>query len=87
MVDSDLSPEGKQLAIGGSLGVWIFDFHKGSFIAHHPLPVPTLSTLSWSPDGSKIAVGTHEGRMYLLDATQDKILHTNRAAAGISEIA
>ncbi len=87
MVDSDLSPEGKQLAIGGSLGVWIFDFQKGSFIAHKPLPVSTLSTLSWSPDGSKIAVGTHEGAMYLLDATQDKILHTNRAAAGISEIA
>jgi WD40 repeat protein len=60
------SPDGTTLAIGGTLGVWLYDTQDWS-AAPTLLSMSTVSDLAFSPDGTRLAVIT-EARMSILDS-------------------
>ncbi len=77
---AELSPDGQQLALGSSVGVWIYDAHT--------LEAPQLlqghrdivSSVAWSPDGSQIVSGSWDGTARLWDVAtgeQIAIVETN----------
>ena len=54
--DIALSPDDKMLAVAGSIGVWLYRFpslEDYAYIPHDPI----LQSVSWSPDGTRLATG------------------------------
>lgn len=71
------SPDGKSLAVaGGSPGrfgeIQIWDVEKKKLRQSVSLTYDTLYGVSWSPDGSKIAVGCPDNTLRAIDATNGK---------------
>ena len=52
-----LSPDGRTLALSGSLGVWLYDYASLAFLDFFELPEGNGRTVSWSPDGGRLVVG------------------------------
>jgi WD40 repeat protein len=62
--DISLSPDSKHLVTVSSLqGVAIWDTSKGTLEADIPLGRTFLSTVEWSPDGSKFAIGSTDASL------------------------
>ena len=77
--DLEFSPNGKQLAAtGGDPGrfgeVQIWDVEKRKLTLSTPLTFDTLYGVSWSPDGSMIAVGCADNTVRSIDPTSGKQL-------------
>ncbi|MEM9701927.1 MAG: c-type cytochrome domain-containing protein, partial [Planctomycetota bacterium] len=76
------SPDGTQLAVAGGLPgrtgelqVWDLDFHPetgvaigGELALSVPMTADTTYGVSWTPDGSKVAVGGADNAVHVLDA-------------------
>lgn len=65
---SALSPSQEVLAIGGSLGVWVFNLQTETLTYIEGIP-PQIDLLAWSPDGQKLAVAA-DSRLYIWDFTK-----------------
>lgn len=60
----DWNPGGTLLAVGSNLGVWIY-----SAALEDVLHVPNIQAqrVAWHPDGTAIAVGAVDGKLYVVD--------------------
>ena len=80
------SPDGKQIASGyqyGSVRLWDVDKTLAVKKENTAEPAQTirigdvaLVSLAWSPDGKRLAVGTADYRITLLDLINRKVLHS-----------
>jgi len=73
------TPDGKLLAVAGSVGVWLYDAVNLTEVGL--LESPTgLSSLAISPDGNTIAAGSNSNQFYLWD------LETKRQIGQLEEV-
>ncbi|MHB8626668.1 MAG: WD40 repeat domain-containing protein [Aggregatilineales bacterium] len=66
------SPDGSKLAIGGSLGVWLYTPDLKP-IAHFDGNDLEITALAWNPNGKQIASASHAGEVQLWDAASGKV--------------
>ena len=68
------SPDGTRLAVGSSIGVWIYDIEKGK--ALDLFPMYGVSCVAFSPDGKTLVSGSRLHNLVLWDMITGKPLRT-----------
>ncbi|MBC8170154.1 MAG: WD40 repeat domain-containing protein, partial [Anaerolineae bacterium] len=79
IADSDLSPDGKTLAVAGTLGVWLHDANNLRKSPHHLVDTPNIGYVKFSPDGKWLAFGSTEVGIHLWN-TQSTDQHISFSA-------
>lgn len=88
----DLSPDGRWLAVGGWTGwdweqrasLYLFDTGAGQLVRRLPVPRSTVTSLRFSPDGERIAVGLHgDGGLVVVQRASGAVLATDAAYQGM----
>ena len=85
--DIKYSPDGKHLAVASSIGVWIYDAQTGEVInlitstdrivGGEPEPqVSPINSISFSPDGQLLAIGTQGNNIRIWDVKLGRYRHT-----------
>lgn len=87
-----LSPDGRWLAAGGWTGwdweqrssIYLFDTATQQLVQRWPVATSTVTSLRFSPDGEKIAVGLHgDGGLVVLRRDTGRVVATDRAYQGM----
>ncbi len=76
ILDIAYSDDGARLAVGSSIGVWVYDARTGievDFLTRHASEVRNVA---FSLDGSTLASGDGDGIIHLWDVTTGQHLHT-----------
>lgn len=68
------SPDGTRLAVGSSIGVWIYDIESGK--ALDLFPMYGVSCLAFNPDGKTLVCGNRRHHLTLWDMTTGEPLRT-----------
>ena len=68
------APDGTRLAVGSSIGVWIYDIKSGK--ALDLFPMYGVSCLAFSPDGKTLVAGSRQHNLILWDMTTGELLCT-----------
>ena len=87
ITDIAYSPDGKLLAVGTSIGTWLYDAHSGAEVAlltgytnedfgGFSGNVPHKSSLSFSPDGKMLASAYWDGKVRVWDVSTRKLIST-----------
>lgn len=61
------SPDGRILAVAGSLGIWLYDIESQNLLRQLPATDYVVLCLAWSPDGTQIASGNSDATLRLWD--------------------
>ena len=76
----EYSPDGKYLAVNGSMGVWIYDAQGGKELSLFTRPTSgtprTNNNVSFSPDGQTIASGSSDKTIRLWDVATGTLKQT-----------
>ena len=72
----DYSPDGERIAVGGTIGVWIYDARYGKEIALLRGHTNTVNSADYSPDGKKIVSSSWDGAVRVWDAETGDLLNT-----------
>lgn len=87
-----LSPDGRWLAVGGWTGwdweqrasIYLFDTETQQLVQRWPVARSTVTSLRFSPDGEKIAVGLHgEGGLVVLRRDTGRVVAADEAYQGM----
>lgn len=81
------APDGTRLAVGSSIGVWIYDIESGK--ALDLFPMYGVSCLAFSPDGKTLVGGSRRHNLVLWDMTTGEPLRTfiNEYQIGVFSVA
>lgn len=76
------SPDGKQIAVAGSSGLWVYASGNFSDIDNRETSSPQV-TVAYSPDGTRIATGGMDGVIHLWEATSGEEVGQLQSPQGI----
>ena len=76
ILDIAYSNDGTRLAVGSSIGVWIYNAHTGARIDFLTEHTSAVRSVAFNPDGSTLATGDWDGIIHLWDANTRQHLHT-----------
>ena len=79
------SPDGSRLAVGGSIGIWVYDAQSGAEVALIGAHTSWVDSVSFSPDGTTIASGSGDNTVRLWDAATSTALRTLTGHTGSVE--
>ena len=68
------SPDGSRLAVGSSVGVWIYDIESGKVL--DLFPMYGVSCMAFSPDGKTLVSGSRQHHLVLWDIAAGEHLRT-----------
>ena len=74
--DIQYSPDGTLLAVGGSLGIWLYDTHTGAEVGLLAGDTAGIISVSFSPDGSTLASGSWGKVVRLWDVSTGELIRT-----------
>lgn len=57
-------PDGARLAVASSIGIWVYDAHTYEELALFTEPIGSVESLTYSPDGDTIAIGSKNVRLW-----------------------
>ena len=70
------SPNGKHLAVAGSIGIWLYDMTTYQEVALWTGYMVPISSIAFSPDGKTIVSGSNDGNVRLWDVNTGKNIQT-----------
>ena len=70
------SPDGSRLAVGGSIGIWVYDADTGAEVALVGGYTGWVNSVSFSPDGNTIVSGGQHQAVRFWDAATGNLIHT-----------
>ena len=70
------SPDGSRLAVGGSIGIWIYDADTGAEVALIGGYTGGVNSVSFSPDGNTIVSGGQHQAVRFWDAATGNLINT-----------
>ena len=70
------SPDGNRLAVATSIGVWLYDAETSNEIALLTGHKEEVTTVAFSPDGTKLASGSDDTTIRLWEIPSGKALHS-----------
>ena len=70
--DIAYSPDGAQLAVASSIGVWLYNANTGAEVTLIPVRNDAVSSVAFSPNGRTLACGSKDGTIRLWDAVTGK---------------
>ena len=79
--DIQFSPDGTQLAVASSIGIWIYDAHTGEELNLLTGHRGSVSSIAYSPQGHLLASGGRDDTVRLWDAKRSMPLKTLRIHA------
>ena len=80
--DFDYSPDGTQLAVASTIGIWIYDAETREEVKLLSIQTDFLRTVKYSPDGKKLASGTYESTIKIWDVKTGDEKHTLKGHDG-----
>ena len=80
--DIAFSPDNTQLAIGSSIGVWIYDIQTGKTLDLLTGHTDRVYSVCFSPDGSRLASGSYDRTIKLWDPRTGEIITTLSGHSG-----
>ena len=76
ILDIAYSDDGMRLAVGSSIGVWIYDTLTGAEVDFLTKHTSAVRSVAFNPDGSTLASGDWDGIIHLWDATTGQYRNT-----------
>ena len=70
------SPDGSRLAIGSSVGIWLYDTQTYEAVSLLTAHTDMVTVLAFSPDGRTLASGSRDGTARLWDTATGILRHT-----------
>ena len=80
--DFDYSPDGTQLAVASTIGIWIYDVETREEVKLLSIQTDFLRTVKYSPDGKELASGTYESTIKIWDVETGDEKHTLKGHDG-----
>jgi WD40 repeat protein len=71
-----VSPDGKSIALAGSLGVWLYNAQNMELLAHLYKNAGFVNDIAWSPKGQYLAVANSNGTVQIWDAKKQKMVQS-----------
>ena len=97
----EFSPDGSQIAVASSVGIWLYDVHTGKELTLLPGHregfstsvfsgfggTLTINTLAFSPDGKLLASASEDGTIWLWELNTENLMTTLiEHEAGVDEL-
>ena len=76
------SPDGTQLAVSSSIGIWIYDTNTYAEVALFTGHTEPVNSVAYSPDGKTLVSGSEDYTVRLWDVRTGQLLHTLEEHAG-----
>ena len=70
------SPDGTRLAVGGGIGIWIYDMATHQEVALLTGHTDVVLSVAYSPDGTTLTSGSYDGTVRLWDAATGDLRNT-----------
>lgn len=86
ITDIKYSPDGAQLAVGSSIGVWLYDANTGdelTLLTAHTKPV---AAIAFSPNGDKLVSGSYDRTLCLWNPYTGELLKTLKTDGRIATV-
>ena len=77
------SPDGTRLAVGGGIGIWLYDMATHQEVALLTGHTGGVLSVAYSPDGSTLASGSGNDIVRLWDAATGRLLNTIRTLSAV----
>ena len=82
VTDMAFSPDGNQLAVACSIGIWLYNLHTGTEEAFLKGGMELVNSVAYSPDGKILASGSNDWTIRIWDVENRKDIKTLGGHAG-----
>ena len=81
------SPDGSHLAVGGGIGIWLYNAQSGAEVALIGAHTSWVNSVAFSPDGTTLASGSLGGTVRLWDAATGTLRNTLTGTDYVTSVA
>ena len=83
IMDMAFSPDGNQLAVATSIGIWLYNINTGTEVAFLNGHTEWVSSVAFSPDGKTLVSGSYDWTVRVWDIENGKHIKTLKVHNGV----